>query len=214
MKAVIFDFNGTLFWDTELHNRAWDIFLKGKGKFMSDKEKERSLHGKNNRDIMQYIFPVIATEEIEQLVIEKESIYQRLVKDGNFTLAPGLTELLDFLKENKVLYTIATASGKFNVDFYFSHLKIGDYFDIREVIYDNGKIKGKPSPDMYVQAMATLHAKPENTIVFEDSYMGIEAAERAGASQIIIVDSNNQSYEKYNHSVITHFSEVDRSIFL
>jgi len=28
IKGVIFDFNGTLFWDTDLHNKAWDAFLE------------------------------------------------------------------------------------------------------------------------------------------------------------------------------------------
>lgn len=68
---------------------------------MSDKEKESSLHERNNRDIMNHIFPVLSDEESYRLVIEKENIYQRLVKEGNYTLAPGLTELLNFLKKEK-----------------------------------------------------------------------------------------------------------------
>ena len=141
---------------------------------------------------MQHIFPVISDEESEKLVIEKETIYQRLVKEWNYQLPPGLTDLLDFLKQKNVLYTIATASGKFNVDFYFSHLKIGEYFDIKKVVFDNGKIKGKPNPDMYLKAMKVLNTKPEDTIIFEDSYSGIDAAERSGASEIIIVNQVNR----------------------
>jgi len=30
LKAVIFDFNGTLLWDTKLHDDAFDIFLEKK----------------------------------------------------------------------------------------------------------------------------------------------------------------------------------------
>lgn len=61
--------------------------------------------------------------------------------------------------------------------------------------------------------MANLKTRPDDTIIFEDSYTGIEAAERSGASQIIVVNSNNQSHEKFNHTVIKNFDEVDMSIF-
>ena len=149
------------------------------GKFMKEKKK-KSLHGRNNHDGMNHIFSVISDEECERVVVEKESIYQRLVREGKHQLARGLTDLLNFSNEKGAPFTIATASGKFNVDFYFRYLKIGEYFDVKRVVYDNGKIPGKPNPDMYLKAMKLLDAKPENTIIFEDSYTGIEAAEGSG----------------------------------
>ena len=61
IKGVVFDFNGTLFWDTKLHNEAWDI------------------HGKNNKDIISSLFPgQLAREEISELSIEKERNYQKI----------------------------------------------------------------------------------------------------------------------------------------
>lgn len=39
IKGVIFDFNGTLFFDTHLHNRAWDIFLDRYSLMLQDVEK-------------------------------------------------------------------------------------------------------------------------------------------------------------------------------
>ena len=50
-KGVIFDFNGTLFWDTDLHNRAWDKFFDKNQIKMTDAEKFQKMHGKNNRDL-------------------------------------------------------------------------------------------------------------------------------------------------------------------
>ena len=136
-----------------------------------------------------------------------------LGKERSHQLTPGLTDVPDFLKQKHVFYTIATASGKFNVDFYFSHLKIGEYFDIKKVVFDNGKIKGKPNPDIYLKAMEAVNTKPENTIIFEDSYTGIDAAERSGASEIIIVNSSDRSYTDYNHTIIKDFNQVNRDIF-
>lgn len=44
IKGVIFDFNGTLFWDTTLHNKAWDIFLERHSFELSDNEKNEKKH--------------------------------------------------------------------------------------------------------------------------------------------------------------------------
>ena len=45
IKGVIFDFNGTLFFDTHLHNQAWDIFLKKHSFVLTDEEKNLKIHG-------------------------------------------------------------------------------------------------------------------------------------------------------------------------
>ena len=79
IKGVVFDFNGTLFWDTKLHNEAWDIFLEKSGIRLTDREKVEKIHGKNNKDIISSLFPgQLAREEISELSIEKERNYQKI----------------------------------------------------------------------------------------------------------------------------------------
>ena len=55
-KGIIFDFNGTLLWDTKLHNHAWDIFLDKHNIVLSDDEKNKVIHGKTNEVILKIIF--------------------------------------------------------------------------------------------------------------------------------------------------------------
>ena len=55
-SGVIFDFNGTLFWDTPLHNKAWNMFLEKRGMHLSDHEFFATFHGKNNRDMFNSLF--------------------------------------------------------------------------------------------------------------------------------------------------------------
>ena len=94
--GVIFDFNGTLFWDTKLHNEAWKIFLDKYGLCVSDEEMFRRFHGKCNHDILVEMFQNTLTEEqIPEMGLEKEHIYQQLCLQSGLTLATGAT---DFLK--------------------------------------------------------------------------------------------------------------------
>ena len=79
-SGVIFDFNGTLFWDTPLHNKAWNMFLEKRGMHLSDHEFFATFHGKNNRDIFNSLFQrEHSAEEIRALVDEKETLYRHRV---------------------------------------------------------------------------------------------------------------------------------------
>lgn len=111
IKGVVFDFNGTLFWDTIIHNKAWDIFLEKNNIELSNKEKNKKIHGKNNKDILNTLFSnQLSKEEVNRLSLEKEKIYQELCLQTNMQLAPGAKEFLYFLKSINIPFTIATAS--------------------------------------------------------------------------------------------------------
>lgn len=213
-SGVIFDFNGTLFWDTKLHNKAWNIFLKKYALHLSDEDFFSKIHGKNNKDIFISLFGRSLTDaEIEQFIAEKEGLYQKLCLETDLNLAPGVTGFLDFLQGHKIPFTIATASGKENLDFYFKHLNISKWFDYDRVVYNNGKIKGKPDPDIYLTAMNVIGCKPEDVIVFEDAIAGLQAAKNANAGCIIAVNSNDDDYSDWaDRQIIRNFDEVDRSL--
>lgn len=214
LKGVIFDFNGTLFWDTELHNKAWDYFLDAKGITLTNDEKNHIIHGKNNHDILRGLFGLSLTKnEIDTYISEKESLYQGLCIKANLQLAPGAISFLSFLSSSEVPYTIATASGPENVDFYFRILGLDSYFSRAKVILNDGTIRSKPHPEIFHKALAIIGLKGNETLVLEDSFAGIYAAENAGAGKIIIVNSNNEDYSRWGYQKIKNFNEVDRGLF-
>ncbi len=214
-SGVIFDFNGTLFWDTKLHNKAWDIFLTKHDLYLSDDDKFSKMHGKNNRDIFISIFGgQLSDQQIIDYTMEKELLYQELCLNTDMQLAPGVTDFLDFLKDENIPFTIATASGKENLDFYFEHLPLSSWFEYDKVVYNNGKIKGKPDPQIYQTALSVINKKPGEVIIFEDAVAGLQAARNAGAGKIIVVDSNDDDYTDWAEcQIIKSFDEVDRTQF-
>nr|WP_288931531.1 HAD family phosphatase [uncultured Allomuricauda sp.] len=214
ITGVIFDFNGTLFFDTHLHNQAWDIFLKKHSIALTDEEKNFKIHGKNNAEIMSNLFSSdLSKDDIKTLSIEKEDIYQSLCLKEKMELAPGVLDFLEYLDKNQIPFTIATASDLYNLQFYFEHLELNRYFDLDQIVYSNGKIKSKPHPEIFLKAMDVLKIDASETLIFEDSTSGILAAENSKAKKIIIVDSANNDYSKWNYDVITSFKEIDTAIF-
>ncbi len=213
IKGVVFDFNGTLFWDTHIHNQAWDKFLEKHHILLSDGEKNERIHGKNNAEILNNLFnKKLVENELQELSIQKESIYQQLCLDQQMELAPGAVEFIEFLKRNDLQYTIATAAPLFNIDFYFKELGLAQYFDRSLVVYSDFKTKSKPHPELFLKAFENLKLKPEEALIFEDSFSGIKAAENAKAGKVIIVNSNNDDYSQWDHQQIIDFNEVDRAI--
>jgi len=213
IKGVIFDFNGTLFWDTAFHDLAFDIFLEKHNLQLTDEEKRVKIHGQANPDIMRGIFGDQLTEkEISDYTQDKESIYRQLCIN-DLKLAPGAEELFDFLKEKEIPFTIATSAGIENVSFYFENMKLNRWFRLDKVAYNNGTFRGKPHPDVFLAAAKKLDVLPEETVIFEDSIVGIEAAESAGAGKIIIVNSYGEDYSRFSYDIITNFDRVDRKLF-
>jgi HAD superfamily hydrolase (TIGR01509 family) len=214
IKAVVFDFNGTLFWDTKLHDDAWDMFLAKKGMRLSEQGKKEKIHGRHNEDILNSVFRTKLTrEDIETFSIEKEQVYRDICSETDMLLMHGAIEFFMFLKSCRIPFTIATGSERVNVDFYFEQFQLDAYFDYSKVVYNDGKILGKPHPQIFEKAFKIMGVKGNETLIFEDSVPGIEAAESAGAGIIIIVDSNNNDLGKWNYQKIKSFFEVDKSLF-
>ncbi len=216
-KGVIFDFNGTLFWDTQLHNIAWDNFLKDHGISLSDQDKHRRIHGRLNREILQDLFDDKLTDaEIKRYTLEKEYAYQQLCRElPNFSMAEGVTELFDKLKGKEIPFVIATASGIENVDFYVREFKLEKWFTRDRIIYNDGSMRGKPFPDLFLKALDILGMEGKNTVIFEDSVSGIKAAEAVNAGKVIIVNSSSGDYKEWvgKYSIINHFNEINWTWF-
>lgn len=190
--AIIFDFNGTMFFDEAFQEQAWRNFIGQKiDRAVTDDEFRKYIHGRNADFTMEYFLQKSFTRsEVEALEEEKEFIYRELcLKSRDFKLAPGLIDFLDELKLNKVKTNIATASGWNNVKFFFENLNLLKWFDINRLVYNDGSCKGKPAPDMYLKAAEKLGVPMSECFVFEDSESGIEAARRAEAKGVVKVIS-------------------------
>ena len=93
--------------------------------------------------------------------------------------------MLNDLVKYAIPHTIATASGKKNVDFFIEYLELARWFDTEKIMYDDGQISGKPAPDLYLSAAENLKLSPEFCVVVEDSQSGIQAAHAAGIGWVV-----------------------------
>lgn len=220
MKGIIFDFNGTLYWDSQLHYDAWREYsaLLRKEPF-TDEEMRSKMFGHTNADIIEYLIGKKPSKElVDKYAKEKEAVYRTRCKlnPDEFKLAPGAAELLDYLKENNIPRTIATMSEWDNVEFYIKEFNLEKWFDLDKIVYSDGTIPGKPAPDIFLIAAKKIGIKPEDCVVIEDAIAGIKSAKSANIGKIVAIaslepiDFYKQMPEVYQ--IIKNFNEFDRTL--
>ncbi|MDY4898156.1 MAG: HAD family hydrolase [Eubacteriales bacterium] len=188
IQGVIFDFNGTMIFDSPIHRAVWHDFIpEHTGQTITDEQVDRTMLGRDNAHILRQYFGNISDAEVERLAYEKEAEYRRrcLQDPVHFRLVDGLVPFLDYLKQIKMPMTIATGSEILNVKFFFEQFDLGKWFDFEKVVYDDGTFPGKPFPDIYRLATSRLGLDPAVCLVFEDSFSGIRAAHDAGIGHIV-----------------------------
>ena len=80
MKAVLFDFNGTLFFDSDKQEESWEIIsMRLRGRAFGKQEMQRRMHGRSGKSIFEYLLERdVPDDEVLRLMAEKEEIYREL----------------------------------------------------------------------------------------------------------------------------------------
>lgn len=204
--AALFDMDGVLVDNHEMHLESWRQFFKRRDMDISDEEITRHF-GSTNVDYMRAIFgDSISMDEIHQNGREKEEIYREIYA-GKVQEVKGLTPFLKDLKAKGFVIAVATSGPMENIKFILKETGTEAYFD---VLVDAFMVEnGKPHPDIYQKAAKQAGADPENCIVFEDSPQGIESGNAAGMKVIGL--STTHSPEKLENTVhiLDDFTETD-----
>lgn len=197
MKAVIFDFNGTMVFDSYYHDLAWKVFSKEiRGYELSDDEMARNVHGKVNEKIIEYLKPDVDANENKILSLKKEAMYRKLCREdkSNYKFVKGLESLLNELQIKEIPFTICSASIKENIDFFVEVFQLDRWIDPSLIVYDDGSYENKV--EMFKESARRLKVDISECLVYEDSFSGIRYAKEAGVNKIIAI-SSDQYVEEY-----------------
>ncbi|MDO4465703.1 MAG: HAD family phosphatase [Bacillota bacterium] len=214
-KGVIFDFNGTLFFDNDKHILAWgkiSQLIRGKG--ISDYELHSRINGSPNKETISYFFEgKCSQEENDRYSLLKEEYYRDFCAQDreNFHLVAGANEFFDQLKDKSIPFTIASASIKPNIDFFVESFQLDKWIEPDTIVYDNGSYQNKIA--MFKKAGEILGVSLQDCLIIEDSKSGIESAYASGCEQILVINSADKKdeYEKLPGviGVIEDFTELE-----
>lgn len=192
-KYAIFDLDGTCLDSMWLWEEVDREFL-GKRGFEVPKDYLDAISTIGFHAAAVYTIERFGFNETPQELMD-EWTRQAIVKyEKDVRLKPGVKEYLIRLKEKGVKMVVATASFREMFVPALKNNKIYDLFDGFVTVDDVGK--SKSSPDIYLEAASIMGAKPEETVVFEDVYQGINTASRAGFFTVGIKEETSSQFEE------------------
>ncbi len=179
-KLALFDLDGTLIDTLKINYESYRIAMEEVGRDFDIKYYEEYCFGKNYRDFLPQIL-----EEDEALVKRvhdrKLELYLQCFDMGHPNEA-----LKDFIIHCGDIYhmVVATTATRSNVEAILKHFGIYEY--IERIYAQEDVTKFKPDPQIFEMAMRDFGIEPEDTVIFEDSKVGLEAAYATGAAVIKI----------------------------
>lgn len=200
LTGAIFDFNGTLFFDSSFHHEAWNrISLNIRGIPISDIEMNTLVHGVPNIEAIEKLAPnKYSLDQRIELSKLKEEYYRNICLEQTcIKLVDGSIQLFDLLKSHKIPFTIASASIKENIDFFVTQFNLDNWIDIDTIVFDDGSYPNKIT--MFNDALTHIGTKKESCFIFEDSLSGVRDAISAGFVNIIVLhhDEYNKEFNSF-----------------
>jgi HAD superfamily hydrolase (TIGR01509 family) len=102
-------------------------------------------------------------------------------------LKAGASELLRALSRQGMLLAVATSMQRSEAMHHLEQNGIGHFF--LHVAGRDEVARGKPHPDLHLEAASRLAVAPRDCVVLEDSFNGVRAAHAAGAMTIMVPDA-------------------------
>lgn len=185
--GVVFDLDGTLVGNMEIHAEAFQEFLRRHDLPPLDAAMRARIDGKRNRDIFPIVFGRdLPVEELERYSHEKESLY-RVLSRGKLEPQRGLVRLLSLLEGRGIPVAIATSSPEDNIPHTLGEIGLLETFP--HVVRSDAVPRGKPHPDVFLAAANALGVSPARCLAFEDAPLGVVAARAAGMTCVAVTTS-------------------------
>ena len=183
MKALLFDLDGTLIDSMPHHHDAWVEWYARRGLPMNAGQFFAATAGRSNAEILLDLFPQHSIEMHVSMADEKEAIYREFAA-RSLALIAGAQAFVEEARAAHLKLAVCTASTLPNMALAFERYGIDAWVDTITSPADG--LRGKPHPDIFLEAARRLGVAPEDCVVFEDAPLGVEGARRAGMKAVAL----------------------------
>ncbi|MEZ5412780.1 MAG: HAD family phosphatase [Opitutaceae bacterium] len=183
LKAVIFDFDGTIIDTESTAFRAWQHIYSEHGQELKIEEYAQCIG--TNHDVFNP--QVTLSSRVAYELDWEEMTPRRRMLEREFLsrqkVAPGVRELIETVQSHGLRLAIGSSSPRMWID---RVMPLPDADRIFDAIITSDDAPPKPKPDIFLLALDRLGIGPSEAVVIEDSPNGALAAYRAGIFCITI----------------------------
>ena len=205
IKAVIFDFDGVLANTMEYHAKAYKQVLSEAGIWIKPRAVYLAEGALPEQMISRLVHnPVDA--QVKRLAKKKSEVFRRYRK----YIQPNkeAVTLLKKLKKKGLKVGVASGGKKRN-----SQVILGKTTKLLDFYLGGEDVKkGKPDPEIYINAAKAAGVKPSECVVIENAPNGINAAKAAGMKCIAITTTLTKKDLEEADFVVNTFREVENRI--
>ena len=186
IDAVVFDLDGVLVDSEEIWDRAREQLAKERGGRWHE-GAQRDMMGMSSKEWSRYMHDVIGLEEPpEEINREVVRLLTELYGE-HLPVIAGAREAVERLAARWPL-GLASSSNRELIDLVLELLGVRALF--RATVSSEEVARGKPAPDVYLEAARRLGVDPTRTAAVEDSHNGMLAAKAAGMRVVAIPNSH------------------------
>ena len=182
LEAVVFDLDGVLIESEEIWDEVRERYVRERGGRYDD-EAQRAMMGMSSTEWSRYIHDELG---VAASAAEINADVVRLMQERYRERLPLVPGAIDVVREIAATYLLAVASSSNRqlIDAVLEISGLGAAF--RATVSSEEVARGKPAPDVYLEAARRIEVAPERCLAVEDSHNGIRSAKAAGMRVVAI----------------------------
>lgn len=224
IKALIFDLDGVVTQTARVHAKAWQQMFDDYLKTTSKKDGTPYQPFNLEADYIRYIDGIPRYDGVRQFLLSrgivlpegdindkpgKETIrglgnlknlyFLKLVQENGVDVYP---DTIEWIKEQQLQgMRTAVISASRNCKTILEAAQLSHLFEVRVdgVVAEMLGLKGKPAPDVFVEAAEKLGVPINRSAIFEDALAGVEAGRTGGFALVVGVDRSDVSADLLAH---------------
>ncbi|MDJ0726018.1 MAG: HAD family phosphatase [Prochloraceae cyanobacterium] len=191
LKAILFDFNGTIVNDESIHQELInEIVLAANLRPPDTEEYQQICLGRSDRTCIKNLLSrrgrVISEEYLNNTIRSKAKAYQtKLAALEALPIYPEVKETMAKIREAGLKIAVVSGSLKTEIELILDRADLKQYVDA--IVAGEDLAASEPEPNRYLLAVdlldktdPSLKLKPYNCLAIDDSEAGIEMAKNAG----------------------------------
>jgi beta-phosphoglucomutase len=205
IQAVIWDMDGVILDSADAHLLSWHRMARDERLAFTDAQFWATF-GRRNDEIIQLLWGPLAPEKMQEMADSKERYFRDAVRI-TATALPGAIELLSELHDAEYPQALASSAPMANIELISDVLGLNRYLDA--LVSGETVPRGKPAPDIFLKAAATLNMAPSVSLVIEDAVAGVEAAHAAGMRCIAVAGKRDLAGLRAAELMVKSLTEVN-----